>query len=89
MIEAHYSFVICGSDERRWAAYAFDAINLDDADLDEKIFPYEGFHADPIVSAISRQEIDADFPIWSPREYFITVIANRIARVTREWEALL
>jgi hypothetical protein len=88
MYEAHISFVICGLDEGRWTAYAFDDTEFDGDALYDRIFPCEGFHADPIASEY-HDDIDAELPIWNPREYFLRVVASRIARAAEEWEALV
>jgi hypothetical protein len=86
MLEAHISFVICGSDDDRWVAYAFDDTEFDGEDLADKISPCEGFHPDPFSS---DGEVDANFPIWNPREYFVMILDNRIAQAFKEWEGLV
>lgn len=47
---------------------------------------YEGFHEDPIAS---DPWIEANIPIWDPREYFLAIFEARIARVEKEWERLV
>lgn len=89
MFEAHFSLVICGSNESRWVAYALDNTELYSDELYDRIFPCEGFHPDPIGSCLNNNEIDADCPIWNPREYFLLAVANRITRAADEWDALL
>lgn len=83
MLEAHNSLVIWGTDNHRWAAYAFADTDFDDEALVDKIFPDEGFQLDPI------SETEAKFPIWDPREYFLKVFELRIAQVLEEWEGLV
>jgi hypothetical protein len=86
MLEAHFSFVICGSDEARWVGWAFDNTEFDGEDLLDRISPCPGFHADPIAS---DGETDAELPIWNPREYFLMIIESRIAQAQEEWEGLV
>lgn len=86
LYEAHISVVICGSDAECWTAYAFDDGDFDGENLYDAIYPYKGIHADPIAS---DGDVDAERPIWDPREYFLTVVAARMARVAEEWEALV
>jgi hypothetical protein len=86
MLEAHISFVICGSDDHRWVAYGFDDTDFEGEDLDDKICPCEGFRPDPFSS---DGEVDADIPIWNPREYFVMILDNRMAQALTEWESLV
>ncbi|KAF2182121.1 hypothetical protein K469DRAFT_245084 [Zopfia rhizophila CBS 207.26] len=86
MYEGHITFMICGSDERRWVAYAFvdTAFNESDPE-DEEEFPAGTMHEDPIADG----KLDAEFPLWNPREYFLMVCNIRIAQVQREWQYLV
>lgn len=86
MHEAHFSFVICGTHESRWTAYAFDNTEFDGEELYDKIFPCEGVHVDPIMS---DDYMDAERPIWNAREYFLHVVESRMHKAAVEWEALL
>jgi hypothetical protein len=89
MFEAHFSLVICGSHESRWVGYALDNTEFDGEELHDKIFPCEGVHPDPIASCLNDSGLDADLPIWNPREYFLFAVSNRITRAAIEWDALL
>jgi len=85
--KAQISFVICGSDHRRWVAYAFVDTDFDSKELgDEEDFPYEGVQEDPIAS---DSKVDANRPIWSPREYFLMIVKIRVDQVRKEWEFLV
>jgi hypothetical protein len=86
MYEAHFSFVIYGSHEHRWAAYAFDDNDVDTEEVYDKIFPCDGMHQDPIAS---NNDTDAELPIWDPREYFLKILAPRVAGIADSWETLL
>jgi len=86
---AQFSLVISGYNERRWVAYAFENNTFDNVDLeleDEIYRCYEGFQADPIAS---DGLVDANNPIWSPREYFALIFEYRLAGVLRQWENLV
>jgi hypothetical protein len=82
MLEAQFSFVICGCDETRWVAWAFDDTQFDGEDLSDRISPCKDVHQDPIAD----DDTDPELPIWSPREYFLNVVERRIARAAMEWE---
>jgi len=86
MSEAHFSFVICGWHERRWTAYAFDDTEFDGEDLYERIYNYDSFQRDPFAP---NTEIDADTPIWNPRQYFLAIVEARMAQAVVSWETLL
>jgi hypothetical protein len=89
MFEAHFSFIICGSQESRWAAYAFDDTEfVEEEDLYEKIF-CGGGQWDPIASCLSGNDVDANLPIWNSREYFLSIVARRMAQAAKSWDALL
>jgi hypothetical protein len=84
--EAQISFVICGSDNWRWVAYAFVDTDFNGEDLGDEVFSYEGVHEDPIAS---DAKLDANLPIGDPREYFLMIFEIRMAQVLKEWELLV
>jgi hypothetical protein len=92
ILEVHFSFVICGSDNLRWTAYAFSDEDEEDEEEEEEEedelgaegIPGGGFNRDPISDGL-----DADIPIWNVKEYFIKVVKNRMNRVLRRWEYLV
>ena len=86
MNEAQISFIICGWANGRWVAYAFVDTDFDGKELAEETFLYEGMHEDPIAS---DGELDANHPIWDPREYFLMIFEVRIAQILKEWECLV
>ena len=86
IFEAQISFVICGSNNRQWVAYAFVDTDFDDKDLGDEEFSYEGCQDDPIAS---NGKLDANRPIWSPREYFLMIVEIRMDQVRKEWEYLV
>jgi hypothetical protein len=90
MFESRFSVVICGSSEKQWAVYAFDDTESDEDDLYEKMIgTFQPFHADPIVSCLGGDDLDADLPIWNPRRYFLLAVANRITRAAEGWMSLM
>jgi hypothetical protein len=85
--KAQISLVISGSDDRRWVAYAFVDTDFDSKELgNNEDFSYEGVQEDPIAS---DDKIDANRPIWSPREYFLMIVETRMDQVRTEWESLV
>ncbi|KAF2100657.1 hypothetical protein NA57DRAFT_74257 [Rhizodiscina lignyota] len=87
--EAQFSFAICGSDNSRWIAYAFDDTDVDDEDFEDSVKPIQGFLSDPIAWNEFSDIFDANFPIWNPREYFLTILNSRTAQALKEWEELI
>jgi len=88
MFEAHFSFVVCGWRENRWVAHAFDNTEPNGEDLADRII-CDGLHCDPIASTYWDDILDAEVPIWNPREYFLTVVEARVVQAADSWEALL
>jgi hypothetical protein len=80
--ETQISFVISGSDNSRWTAYAFVDTDFDD-DLEDE--SDGAFSTDLLAS----NALDANLPIWDPREYFLRVFSIRITEVRRQWDSLI
>jgi hypothetical protein len=86
---AQISLVITGYSNRRWVAYAFLNNTFDDDDdFDDETYGnlFEGFQGDPIAS---DGLVDANNPIWNPREYFALIFECRLTGVLTEWENLV
>lgn len=89
--EAQVSLVICGSDEQQWIAYAFlDCYFNTEGPLDQE-FSYDEIQEDPIAwtcefDGAFASLVDANNPIWNPREYFLAILENQMARVVKEWK---
>lgn len=85
--EAQISVVVTGFDHYVWAAYGLVDTYFD---LEETV---EGYHQligaggstkgrpDPLAAG----RINADEPIWTPREYFFKILELRMDQVHREW----
>jgi hypothetical protein len=84
--EAQISFVICGPDETRWVAYAFVDTDFGGEDMGDEPSSCDGIGWDPIAT---EGKLDANLPIWDPREYFLIIFEIRIAQVRKEWEYLV
>lgn len=79
--EAQVSFTICGIAESCWVAYGFF-----DTDPDEDEQMSEDEFSDVIrPDMIADGEADANYPIWSPREYFLLIVRRRLEQIVREW----
>jgi len=89
--EAMTSIVVCGSDESRWTAYAFVDTEFSGAPVvgDEYEDSIE-LNEDPIASDRTGPELEADNPIWDPREYFLRIVDLRMKRqVLQEWRYIV
>lgn len=81
-----FSIVILGISGTRWIAYAFDdSSSDDDSQLEYEEPDNDGFIDDCIVG----QGIDANRPLWDPRQYWLVVIAHRVRRIKGEWALLM
>jgi hypothetical protein len=85
--KAHFSFVICGSDNRHWVAHAFVRNGSDSENLEDKIFSYDGMNEDPIAS--NDDPLNANDPLWDPREYWLMVFKIRMAQVVKKSERVV
>lgn len=91
MHSAHFSLVIHGQNNARWLAYSFENKHFDERfedDVQYDCYSYDGpmIHEDPIVS---DGTVDANLPIWDPREYFLRVFKARMSQIVRYWELLV
>jgi hypothetical protein len=84
--EAQISCVISGSDDWRWVSYAFVDTDFDGDEFGDKAMSHEGLHWDPIAAG---GNLEANMPIWKPREYFLKVFEIRIIQVRKEWDFLV
>ena len=86
--EAQISLAICGSDDSRWVAYAFVDTEFAGVSRDEYEDNFE-INEDPIASDSRGREVEADSPIWDPREYFLRIVDIRMKQVLGEWTYLI
>jgi hypothetical protein len=89
--ETQLSFLICGHDNSRWIAYEFDDTNIDSEDIKEKIFPCEGMHRNPMAWHGQGDVfgLDANYPMWDPREFYLRIFLSRIAQASKEWDSVV
>jgi hypothetical protein len=80
--EAQISCVVAGSDDWRWVAYGFVDTEIDGflTDLSEDDLSFD---------RIAAGELEAQFPIWKPRNYWLSLFEIRIEQVRKEWEYLI
>jgi hypothetical protein len=84
--QAQISVVLCGTSETRYTVYCFEDNDLDeDREMGDDEFSEVGFQADQVAKC----EIDANSPIWNPREYFLVTLLERIKQVGREWARIV
>ncbi|KAF4628639.1 hypothetical protein G7Y89_g9512 [Cudoniella acicularis] len=88
LYEAQTSVVVTGIDQWVWAAYGF----VDNYFGSNETVDYYhllrgkiGGHPDPLAAG----RLNADEPIWTPREYFLQVCQIRSKRVLKEWNYIM
>jgi hypothetical protein len=80
--EAQISCVVAGSDHWRWVGYGFV-----DSEVDGILA--ESSDSDLLQDQIAVGEIETNFPIWTPRDYWIRVFELRIGYVRNQWDHLI
>ena len=86
--EAHISCIVCGVDNWQWVAYAFiDTDHDGDKSTDkvtvDRVMSPQGYCEDLISG------LDANYPIWNPRLYFLKIFEVRSKQVKEEWDLLV
>jgi hypothetical protein len=86
--EAQVSCVVYGYDEWQWTACAFIDTQHDSGELYDSQSNDDGINEetneDPITTGL-----DADKPIWRPRQYFAKSFEINIEEVSQEWHQLV
>ena len=87
LYEAQISVGVTGIDHWVWNAYGLVDTYFGS---NESLDGYDELKArlgrpDPLAAG----KIDADLPIWTPREYFFKVIEIRMNQVRREWNTIV
>jgi hypothetical protein len=88
LYEAQISVIVTGIDHWVWAAYGFvDTYfgSKETADSYHRLKGRFGGRADPLAAG----ELNADEPIWTPREYFLKVVEIRMKQVLKEWNRIV
>jgi len=87
--ESHMAFTVCGVADRRWVAYAFRDTDYDeDQDMGEFEFDYNGMAADQIAADGARP-VNANHPVWNPREYYLMIVSRKLSQIVGEWAKLI
>lgn len=84
LYEAQISVAVTGIDDSVWVAYGFVDTYFGSEESVDRYDQWKGRRLgrpDPLAAG----QIDANSPIWTPREYFIRVFEIRINQVRREW----
>lgn len=82
--ESTNSFMIIGVDEWLWTALCF-VEGFYDPKRDVREFFTLARPLDPCIGGLKFME----WPIWNPREYFLTVLTRRLRQAAREWATLI
>lgn len=90
MCEAQTSVAVAGIDDWVWVAYGFfDAY----FDSEESVEYYHRMSQSSWKAGLGRPDPlsagGGTGPIWTPREYFLTVFEARILKVLREWRLIM
>lgn len=80
MYETQISFLLVGSDDGRWVAYAFDDTYFNHGD--KKLV-----HNEDLIASDGKP--NAHLPIMDARVYFLHIFDIRLAKVLKEWETLV
>jgi hypothetical protein len=82
ILEGQTSCVVAGSDDWRWVGYGFVDTEIDGflTDLSKDDLSFD---------IIAAGELEANIPIWKPRDYWLKLFEIRIEQVRREWEYLI
>lgn len=85
-----FSFVICGSDHRRWTGYAFA-----ESEPDQKVEEHSEDDGQEDLIASGSDAYGTPFfvhpgnPLYDPREYFLVVLEIRMAGALKDWKTLV
>ncbi|KAH8683922.1 hypothetical protein BGZ61DRAFT_455431 [Ilyonectria robusta] len=92
LCEAQVSVLITGSDPQRWMAYCFIDTYFDPEERRESVDSYlddliidEDSHSSYDPDPFTTGENDANYPMSTPREYFLVVLDSRLRHVKDEW----
>jgi hypothetical protein len=91
LYEAQISVAVTGIDHWVWAAYCFVDTYFDSEETVDRYHQLNGARgsikgrADPLAAG----RLNADEPIWTPREYFFTLFEFRMHQVLREWNYIV
>lgn len=84
LYEAMTSVVVTGNDHWTWTAYGFVDTYWDSRESVDGYHEMKGRRrgrADPLANG----QINADEPLWDPREYFLKVVEIRTGLALMEW----
>lgn len=88
--QAQISVVLCGTSERRYTVYCFEDNDLDeDREMGDDEFSEEGVQVDQVVKGDTENVVDANLPMWNPREYFLVILFERVKQINVEWAQIV
>jgi hypothetical protein len=85
LYEAQTSVIVTGIDDQVWTAYGFVDTYFASGETADNYDTLEGRLSgcpDPLAAG----QLNADQPIWTPREYFLKVFEIRSNQVLKEWD---
>jgi len=87
LYEAQISVTVTGIDDWVWTVYGIVDTYFESRETTEGYGALEGRlrgRPDPLAA----EQLNADQPIWTPREYFLKVFEIRLNRVLKEWDKI-
>ncbi|KAH8585450.1 hypothetical protein B0O99DRAFT_603293, partial [Bisporella sp. PMI_857] len=89
LYEAEVSVAVTGIDHWVWTAYGFVDTYFEPKENVDSYHHQLGGSAGPgRADPLAAGRLDADKPIWTPREYFFKVLEIRMNQVLREWNGI-
>ena len=82
LYEAQVSVLVTGVDEWVWTAYCCVETYFGS---EKSVKHYHENNLD----ALTGGETFSGFPVWNPREYFISVLSRRLRQITKEWSNIV
>jgi hypothetical protein len=85
LCEAQLSVAVTGFDDSVWTAYCCVDTYFGTRDSVGRYHQMKGRKGRGRADPFARGLIDADTPIWAPREYFMKILEIRIKEARTEW----
>ena len=82
LYEAQISLLITGVDEWFWTTYFCAETHFGS----EESIQY--YHENKL-DALTGGEKSLLYPVWNPREYYLSILSRRLKQVTKEWSTVV
>jgi hypothetical protein len=88
LYEAQISVTVTGFDDSVWTAYGCIDTYFGSRESVSRYHRWKGSKGLGKPDPLARGQIEADLPIWMPREYFLRIFEIRIKEVQSEWHRI-